>query len=239
MRPRNFLRSLVVVVLAAACPSLTGCFSGWAYPSVSVVPPVAFAPVNEEVRAFRVDVKDDVFALDVGEHDHYELSEIKGAEQYLPQVKLALDHGWYMFGVALSFGQHTQYTVKVRLYRPGYQTGEINSWELGKTVEWKPAATVADQEAAIDALVSTWETTADFTQNWLISHHPDPAQRPDGPARFAFLSPGSTSEAHCEALRFAAGEYERVSGLAVQAGQAEIARRVGEKVAKLRELANQ
>ena len=53
------------------------------------------------------------------------------------------------------------------------------------------------------------------------------------------LAAGSTSSSHREALLFAAGEYDRVVGLAVQPEQEAVARRAADKSEKLRELANQ
>jgi hypothetical protein len=232
MSPRSFLRAVLFVLLAGSCPSLTGCFGGWAYPSVSVITPAARIPNKEEVRAFRVDVKDDLIAMDVGEHDRYELSEISAADRLTPQVKVAVDHGWFMLN-AISFGQHTQYTLKVRLYRPGYETVEINSWELVDKVEWKKAKSLREQEEAIDALVSTWETKAKIGQEqyWQSQAVPEKGRpvRPNLPVVFDALAPGSTAKAHRDALLFAASEYERLRLSAIPTCEKAIRERANEK----------
>jgi hypothetical protein len=240
MRGIRPVRLAFLLLLSAGCPFLTGCFSGWVYPSVSVVPPVAFTPASEEVRAFRVDVKDDLYAMDVGEHDCYELSEITGADMYLPQVKLALDHGWFMFGVALSYGQHTQHTLKVRLYRRGYDTVEIDSWNLSKSIYWSPACTLDKWEASIDDLVSTWETKDEWCrEHYRKEHGMWKPLAPHDPVVFDALAPGSTSKAHRDALLFAANEYDQLRAEASTKGDSDIVERATSKAAKLRGLAKE
>jgi hypothetical protein len=52
------LRYASTLLLAGLCPLLSGCV-GWAYPTAGFVPGVSLEPAPQEVRAFRVDVKDD------------------------------------------------------------------------------------------------------------------------------------------------------------------------------------
>jgi hypothetical protein len=234
MRPRHFIRPALFILLAGCCPCLTGCLREWYSPSVLVIPAVAFIPNKEEVRAFSVDVKVDLSTM-FCERDNYELSEIKGVEQNFPQMKLAVDHSYTTFESA----QRTEYTLKLRLYRPGYETVEIDSWELTKNVSWKPAKDVAAQEAAVDALVSTWGANSLAGRGLYRSKlSKDDLNVPPTDAKvFEGLVHGSISKAHRHALLFAAGEYERVGGLAITPEQQSIKERVAAKAAKLRELA--
>jgi hypothetical protein len=225
---------LLLVLFAFACPSLTGCLGGYVYPTLSVVPPAASAPVTEDVRAFRVDVQTTDGSLEFPGGHRYELAELSSLERHLPQVKVGLDRGWFLFCVALNYGQHTHSTVKVRLYRPGYETLELESWEVGGRPDWKSAEGAAAQEAAVDALVTTWATTP-----LNLSMPPEEAGDGKGPRKDAYLfsglAPGSAGRAHWEALLFAAGEYDRVRG--VPGATADVTERVAKKAAKLRELA--
>jgi hypothetical protein len=96
----------------------------------------------------------------------------------------------------------------VRLYRPGYQTVEVESWQKTGPVEWVTAPTPDEQERAIDDLVSTWNTSPARLQVQLARTEMSP---PRDPLVFRYLASGSASVEHQRTLRFAAGEYKRLA----------------------------
>ena len=51
------------------------------------------------------------------------------------------------------------HTVLVRLYRPGYQTLELQSWRAQKNWTYPRVKTPQEHEQAIDDLLTTWRTT--------------------------------------------------------------------------------
>jgi hypothetical protein len=154
------------------------------------------AETPQDVRAFRVAVTDDNAVIDFPEEHVYALSEmtVLPTGHVLPQARIGCDYGWYANFVALSYWKHTHQTMLVRLYRPGFQTIEVHSWDLGAEPTWTEAPDLADQEKAVDQLVSCGT----------------PRRRPLFNSR-NIPAPGSASPVHREALLFAAGEYERLA----------------------------
>jgi hypothetical protein len=204
-------------VLAALCllsPLLAGCVPlGYAYPSVEHVWEVPVGPAASEVRAFRVDVADEQNCIEFPENDRCLLGAIpltrKGGVP--AQTQVAFDHGWLWHCIALSYGGHTSHVLMVRLYRPGYQTVEVKSWQKTGTVTWKVARDLAEQEQAVDDLL----TTSEYAPSFRIALEGPPGKAEGKPARdggtFWALAPGSAARRHREALLFAIGEYERLA----------------------------
>jgi hypothetical protein len=207
------------------------------------VPAVPLGPAPQEVRAFRVDVSDDAFGvMDVEEHDRYVMTEMTArfGDWLCPQGKVAVDYGWEMIGV-LSYGQHTHHTVLVRLYRPGYKTVEVESWQLPPYADWQKAASPADQERAVDDLLSTYERDdlVTWSRRREASSRGEIAAPPRDPSVFRNLAPGSAGRGHREALLFAAAEYERLAKAAEGDAGRDVRTRSAEKAAALRKLADQ
>ena len=187
---------------------MAGCIPiGYAYPTVSYVPSLAVAAPTDEVFAYRVDVSDDDNSIEFPEADKYVLTSLPldPAGRFNPQVKLSMDYGWFWNMIAAIYNEHTHHTVMVRLYRPGFHTIEIASWDKAGTVKWEPAATLPEQEQAVDELVSTWDSSRLAMQHVYTRTEP-----PREPVVFKSLAPGSTSDEHQRALQFAASEYERL-----------------------------
>jgi hypothetical protein len=182
---------------------------GYAYPTVSYIRPARVGPARNEVKAFRVDVVDDQNFLNLEEKDRYILRPLPLHRDgsFDAQVKVDVDYGWIWNCVAMIAGSTTHHTMLVRLYRPGYHTLEVESWQKNGQMQWTEAPTLEEQEDAIDALVSTWNTTPDRVQNQYAFKGFVP---PHEPVVFRYLAPGSASPEHHAALRFAAGEYERL-----------------------------
>jgi hypothetical protein len=217
-----------------ACLLAAGCMPplGYAYPTVSFVPPVDAGPVPDRVYAFRVDVKDQDGGIEFPGEDRYVLHEmyLSNGQRSFPQVKVALDYGWVWACIPLTYSAETRHTVKVRLYRPGWRTAEIQAWQRDGRVEWREAADIATREKALDDLVSTWETES----FWTKGQHK--AGRPEDASLFQRLAPGSASRAHRKALLFAASEYEALLARMLEGAEAE-RDRVARKASALRELA--
>jgi hypothetical protein len=160
------VRRISLAVVAFLGPLLAGCIPFvpvyYAYPTMAHVPAIPADAPPVEVRAFRVEVADQHNCIDFSdsEEDRYLLSEVSlsGAGKVPAQTLVAIDHGWIWNGLALSCDGHTRHTVMVRLYRPGWQTVEVPSWQRTGQVRWKPAADAAERERAVDDLLSTWGT---------------------------------------------------------------------------------
>lgn len=209
-----------------------GCMGVYAYPSVSYTPPVRL-PVEscQEVRVFRVDIADDDSCPEYPESDRYVLSRLPVRDWVWPQIQCEVDRGWFALFGALNYGNHTSHRVRIRLYRPGWETIEVGP---GEKAEWQPAATPEQQEEAVDALLSTHEHDSSvgmFTRG-RMEEGPEP---PHDLRRFRFLAAGTVSQAHREALLFAADEYTRLAGHARD--RAVLRTRLEKKAAALRSLA--
>jgi len=192
------------------CLFMAGCIPiGYAYPRVSYVAPVSVGAARDQVHAFRVDVADDDNCIDFPEDDQYVLRSLPLHRDgsFDPQVKVSVDYGWIWNCIALIYDGSTHHTMMVRLYRPGFQTIEIESWQKSGQMKWVVASSLDEQEQAIDDLVSTWNTTPVRIQNRVARTGFVP---PRDPLVFRYLAPGSSSDEHMQALHFAASEYERL-----------------------------
>lgn len=133
---------------------LSGCgnLPKFVYPTLDYTPSVALSVPVDEVRAFRVDVEHCMTERKYfGTNTFTEIQPTKAGT-----VPGQLTSGWTsqsgFFG-ALKNIDSTSHTVAVRLYRPGYELVEIPSWQIGRDVVWKPAKTLQQQEAALEALM--------------------------------------------------------------------------------------
>lgn len=54
----------------------------------------------------------------------------------------------------LCYGSGLEHSLKIVLYRPGYELVVLNPWEIRKAIDWKPATSIAAQEQAVDGLVA-------------------------------------------------------------------------------------
>jgi hypothetical protein len=213
---------------------MAGCMPfGYAYPTVSYVRAVGVGVPTDEVHAFRVDVADDDNSVDSPEKDEYVLHPLPLHEdgRFDPQVKLAVDYGWMVTGTTLVYDGSTSHTLLVRLYRRGYHTIEIESWQKGDNLKWYPANTIEQREKAIDDLVSTWKTSPIRVQNRLSRSEFLP---PRDPIVFRYLAPGTTLDEHQRSLQFAASEYEQ---LLTEAVDDALRSRLAAKSKELRQIA--
>jgi hypothetical protein len=231
--------SCFAAAAGALCLLAVGCVPfvpvGYAYPTVSVVPPVRVGPAADDVYAFRVDIADENNCIDFADKDRYVLRALclsPGHSSY-PQMQVSVDYGWIWNCIALIYTGHTSHTVRVRLYRPGWQTVEVKSWQRQGKADWREAPDAEGREKAVDDLVSTWET--DFSGRRFGQG--DSEGRSQGPALFACLTSGHVSRSHREALLFAAAEYERLLAEASPESAGKMRERLAAKAKALRELA--
>jgi hypothetical protein len=221
---------------AALLPLLAGCFVPipYGYPHVSYIPSAHVTGPSDEVRAFRLDITADLSCIDFCRGDSYTFRQIAvlPGGRIPSQARFTCDYGFLWNCVALSYHKHLSHTTRVRCYRPGYRTVELRSWESPPEVVWKPASDLAGQEQAVDDLVATPGlglcadiVTRQWREHWLVNQ----------------LSLGSASPDHKDALRFAAGEYDRLALLVPPAdpNAEEVRTRLAHKAQHLRGLAEE
>ena len=188
---------------------LSGCIP-YVLPDVAVVGGPATAGQPPDCRAFRVDATIDRADLDESITD-FSLEEVapSGASRLLPHGRVTFDYGYYVFGVAVNFPVDRVHVTRLRLYRPGYELVELDSWQPVRDVRWSAAATPVAQEKAIDDLLRP--LTLNGMAKWQVEGRHDP---------LGSLPPGSKSAAYRDVLLLAAAEYERVANLAGPLGSA-------------------
>jgi hypothetical protein len=240
-----------MLLLTGLCPVLSGCMGiGFAYPTASFIPGVSLGSAPQEVRAFRVDVKDDTCRAvpgkpPVAEDDRYEMEEItlRFGQWLCPQAKLAVDYSWQSLGDDPHSEQNTHHLLLIRLYRSGYKTVEIPAWDLASNPDWQPISTLVEQERSVDDLVSTFARDDRARVTQAGTDDARSGKRATPPPRdssvFARLAPGSASKEHRAALLFAATEYELLSRARDGDPYQAVSERAVEKAAALRKLAAQ
>lgn len=216
---------LVLVCCAAGCIPIF-----YAYPSLSYVPALNLGPAHDNIFVFRADVADDQSCLDLAKPGHYRFREIHVAPQgsILGQGKVTFDSGFYWNLIAVTYAERISHTIRLRLYRPGYDMLEIQPWQNEASLEWTAVRDVAAQEKVVDKLLRPTGTGA-----WTQAHK-------DQDWGFSQVDPGSVSAEHRHVLLFAASEYDRLAAeMALEANElADACNRCHAKASFLRELAN-
>jgi hypothetical protein len=215
---QRVIHAFVLVVL----PTLPGCLLPFAVPKVSQTPLLNLGPEADQIHVFRVD--DTLDFVDIGGVDHLTYSEITSNSGWLlPRTKLSATYGFYVYSV-LSYPCYISHSLGLKLYRPGYELVELDSWEQPGKIVWNEAPDLASQEKVLDKLflMKPDERWDDLTS-----------------ASDKCLSPGSASPEHQRVLLFAAAEYERLASRLVANGTEEknSRARLEAKASKLRELA--
>jgi hypothetical protein len=220
-----------LAAMLLACFSLlsAGCLGGYAYPTATYIPRVPLEPsISDEVHAFRFDIIDFSGSIDLSGGDEYFAHELAlNQRAKVPgQTLVGLNRGWWGVYHTLGYWQRTHPTMRVRLYRRGYETVQIGPWDWRQKVDWKPAVTLEAREKAVDDLISTKET------NDLIQINP--AVWSNARADYGLGAP--RTDVQRDALLFVAGEYERLADAALF-HSAEITGRLRDKARQLREVA--
>jgi hypothetical protein len=201
------LTSLLLVPLLGGCV-----FPYCAYPTLSHTPDVALGPEATGVRAFRVDIRKagaDLSPFDGPEFTSLAELPVTLTNEVPSQTKPSVSYGLVVIGVALNYITHTSHDLALRLYRPGYATIEVKSWDRVNQVAWSRVTSLTEQEKAVGDLF------------------------PHGQE----LAAGSVSAEHRQVLLFGAAEYERLAASAEAEGGDEGRQRLLEKARDLRDLA--
>jgi hypothetical protein len=214
-----------ILLIAALC--LSGCMLPYAAPSVNYVPPFDLECPAGEVRVFRVNITRERSDADVEEL--CELKEVgaEGINKTPGQTSLGYTNGVYVTGKhGKVHNASTSHTLAVRLYRPGYETVELNSWDPPGKIIWKEAMTAAVQEMALDDLFDLGEKKTTPDEKAAMVHRT--------------LQPGTKSSAHRTALRFGAGEYARLAAQVTgkEPSQRALRDRLVDKARRLEQLAD-
>jgi hypothetical protein len=204
---------LLLGLVFLACPLSSGCFIpvGYAYPTVGMTPPLHATATTESVRAFRVDVHKEFGYMKPGGESTYSLKEILISDDgwISSQAQFGFGYAWYLNCIAFTYDHEIHETLRVRIYRPGYETIQVKPWAIPKELVWTSAADLNAQETAVDALVAPGPILSStdhslFAQKTLVN--------------------GSSSKAQRDALLFAASEYERLADLAAAGTEGEALR---------------
>jgi hypothetical protein len=123
------------------------------------------------------------------------------------QVRLGINSVYEPFPLLHVWGTQSDSSegMAIRLYRPGWKTVELRSWDLSSTVCWVKAETLREQETAVDELLSIENVPVMKNVSWFCDSDVESL------FRWGKVPPGSTSLAHRQALLFAASEYERLA----------------------------
>jgi hypothetical protein len=214
---------------------LTGCIPiPYVYPTMDFVPPTQVGVPHDEVRAFRVDVRKEWGPCFAFQASRIALAEVpcSATGRTSSQVQVSMGYGYLLpYGVLnYQFGTHPD--LELRLYRPGCQTVRVDSWQRLEQVDWQQAATLQEQERAIDQLLFA----CDSRRALAPPSESDGNVMSDWDGTPAALLPGSASRAHREALLFAGTEYERLAGLTSEESERV---QLNLKAQRLRKLANE
>lgn len=219
-------RWLLLIVLL---PNCTGCLA-YAYPSLAYTPEVAVENRDGSAHAFRVDIDrtertlpatpttDGIGrGLPAPKQTQYTLTRIPIDRGGLipSQLEIAPTTGVYdPFNVYQNVShEKTNYTMTVRLYKPGSKTMEIQAWDKSKSVQWIAAPTLVEQEKAIDDLLAdpAAPNTAELGSIPVPSFSRTWWDFKDQKSPSLGLQPGSASLSQRQFLQFAAGEYGRLA----------------------------
>ena len=218
---------MVAALMIGISAAIPGCLIPCAFPTISQTPPASLGDEAAEAHVFRVDITR-VYA-DVGGIDYYTLYEVPSWPQgwVLPRTKVSATYGIFVFGIALNYPVYVSHSLAMRIYRPGYELVELDSWDLPESITWKSVLDLHSQERALDHL-------------FLTNEKAERAEAEHWPLIGRCLSAGSASKAHRRALLFGASEYERLAAceVAAKTENKEARGRLQSKAVELRKLAD-
>jgi hypothetical protein len=115
---------------------------------------------DDEIHVFRVDISDSTVSVEFWADDWYIFSRLKQNDDAIPAIMMAgMDWGWVWNCIAMQYWKHRHQTVRVRVYRRGFQTVEIcPNWLRSPEIEWTEVHSLGDEEDALDRLLSTKAT---------------------------------------------------------------------------------
>jgi hypothetical protein len=187
--------------------------AGWAYPTLAHVDSVNPGSIND-IHAFRVDVIQNTGEFKVPTcRDEYTLSciPLSGQGPVPAQFAVYFDYGVVVWPL---MWEHCHRTIKLRLYRSGWETVQLESWASTSSIKWQRAQDLLAREKAIDAIVKCDDPgrgvlmekwLADFVQLFPREVFFELGELYQG------VLPGSRLPQHKEVLLFVAEEYERLA----------------------------
>ncbi|MBI3822074.1 MAG: hypothetical protein HY289_05260 [Planctomycetes bacterium] len=208
--------------MLAVLPICTGCL-GYGYPTLVYTPNVPIEKNDGSIHAFRVDV-DKTDRKPLTQVTHYTLAKIPLDSRGVPsQLEVAFASGVYkpLEGNDAVKHERNDFTMLVRLYRPGYRTITVQAWDKSRELHWQAAPDLLAQEKAIDDLLAVPAFADQLTKAtwWELKDEKMPV-RPSfdfatpmtvEKAPVLGLQPGSTSPTERRALEFASSEYDRLA----------------------------
>ena len=196
-------RRYLSVGICLFCLAAAGCMQvPFFLPEINFAPGVDARCKRDEVYAFRVDVTQKTVITEgltavrgkITESQTLARIPTSAAGTTSPQLAVSFSSGWRYVGLVNFTAASTEHGVSLRFYRPGFETIAIKPGEGVRELQWKEAPDLGSQVKAIDDL--------------LRGPSPQSSRRIDVEK---ILEPGTKAAAHREVLRFAAGEYERLS----------------------------
>ena len=178
------------IVLSIIVFSSSGCIIPYsAYPKIDYIPSARLESEGN-VFAFRVvtttthhNPLGSNWPSEPSHEDRLAVINATHTDELPAQTKSSITYGIIMIGIALNWSHSESQTMSMRLYRPGYESVELKSWQNTNRIGWKSATDIGSQETALDEL---------FRKNRLAK--------------------GSSDAEHRESLLFGAREYERLAG---------------------------
>jgi hypothetical protein len=167
---RRFLR-LTLCLLCLPC--LNGCLC-YVYPQLDYTPSLSLDPQWNDVLVFRAETTTEnvlgFLALyepcyNEGNFEHLSehLVEVQRTDtnRVPAQIQPSVSTGLLIPFVVVNLFCHTSHSMKLLLYRPGFDLVEIPAWEEAGHIVWKPAADLDAQEKTLDWLA--WHITRDIS----------------------------------------------------------------------------
>ena len=191
MSPVAVVRRVALLMLGLTPLLMAGCLAGYVYPKVSYIPSLDIDAPPDQVSAFAVHNQREQ-ALSLPASHTITLRPLPQQSATGRQASVSLERGYWLWG-GMRISEHVSYRLTVRLYRRGYRSVEVGSWQLFEAVHWTSADTLAEREQAIDDLVAAREGEGMAWES--------------GPSAFEHLAPGSSDPRHRQALLFAVVEY--------------------------------
>jgi len=153
-------RTAVCVVALASLPLTVGCMgipAVYAYPKISYFPATDLNAGGTEVQAFLVKTTCAWRQPCPGPENfpRHEVSRLSlSADAHtVSHTSVSIEAFMGTLG-PLCYGSGLEHYSKIVLYRPGYDLVVLQPWESKKTIDWKPATSIAAQARAVDDLVA-------------------------------------------------------------------------------------
>jgi hypothetical protein len=124
------------------------------YPKLDYIPPSDVGSNSDDVKAYRVETRNNSILFFKLLNSHKTVSEIPISNNHTEaQFQGSWNAGFGWIGI-VGDGWYWNHSLSVRLYRPGYDLVELTPWDLFSPIKWAPAKDLKAQEKAIEDLLS-------------------------------------------------------------------------------------